>query len=875
MTQPRVGTAGRPLRVTTNSFKVLQLPTKDYTQYDDFNPEVRTPQRRQEIIHKLQIEVAPETFNPRAVYDGRFIMYTSKPLVLPSQGGSSFTVSFGNPQSDRGNYVVRITRTAGAVIIPSDLNALIINGQATQQAQVATNLLQLLIRQAPNQSNPNNGRSYFTDVGHMSVGSGFELWRGYFQSVRPSVQRMLVNIDTSMAAMHERGRVPDIALNVIGGRNLRDLAVEKRDPRFRKLEKYFKGLQVIINTPAMKGRKKKIFALEPKAGNYRFDKDGEQMTIGQYFQIAFNVRLALPDIFGVVISSRNAPAPIIIPAEFCSIPPGQIYKGKLPEELVASGAVLKFSEIRPAERLETIQRGLAPGRGHQGVESPVLQYEQSDFIMNSGMVIDKTPLTITGRVLDPAGLQYGSGRSVMPRDGGWNVVGQMLNTPATMAAWGIVNFESKIPQGAVQELQRTIYQCCTRLGMQVNPNAYMTEGNGHNVPTVLDDAVKRIVHGIDPKLITRPVIIAILPQNAAPIRAAVKLWGDIRQGVVTQCVRETKIYSRGNFVAKDQYCNNVSIKLNARLGGVNAVVQHAATQFFAKAPIMILGADVGHASPGSNRPSVTSLVYSHDRHAVQYAALSRVQQARQEIIEDLEEMIYEALCSFGAKNHAAPTRMIFFRDGVSEGEFQKVADIEIKAIQSGVDRAFHKAGQQNAPRPLLTFIVVGKRHHIRFFPSRQDGDRTGNCPPGFVADAGIQSPICCDFYLQSHGALKGTSRPSHYIVLKDDNFEGNVDKIQNLAYALCHAYAKATRVVSIPAPVYYADLVCSRASFYFDPTLDFSDAGTSTSAATLDLAAWKAAYVGTRMARDMDKTISDLQQAVYLLPLPLLYLLEL
>jgi hypothetical protein len=31
-------------------------------------------------------------------------------------------------------------------------------------------------------------------------------------------------------------------------------------------------------------------------------------------------------------------------------------------------------------------------------------------------------------------------------------------------------------------------------------------------------------------------------------------------------------------------------------------------------------------------------------------------------------------------NHATPRRIIFYRDGVSEGEYQTVEDIEIKAL---------------------------------------------------------------------------------------------------------------------------------------------------------------------------------------------------
>jgi eukaryotic translation initiation factor 2C len=62
------------------------------------------------------------------------------------------------------------------------------------------------------------------------------------------------------------------------------------------------------------------------------------------------------------------------------------------------------------------------------------------------------------------------------------------------------------------------------------------------------------------------------------------------------------------------------------------------------------------------------------------------------------------------------------------------------------------------------------------------------------------------------------------------------DGLQQLSFALCHVYARATRSVSIPAPVYCestpvrhlarhranrrpldADIVCARAKHHFDP----------------------------------------------------------
>ncbi|CAB0037543.1 unnamed protein product, partial [Trichogramma brassicae] len=61
--------------------------------------------------------------------------------------------------------------------------------------------------------------------------------------------------------------------------------------------------------------------------------------------------------------------------------------------------------------------------------------------------------------------------------------------------------------------------------------------------------------------------------------------------------------------------------------------------------------------------------------------------------------------------------------------------------------------------------------------------------------------------------MRGTSRPSHYHVLWDDNhFES--DELQCLTYQLCHTYVRCTRSVSIPAPAYYAHLVAFRARYH-------------------------------------------------------------
>ncbi len=119
-------------------------------------------------------------------------------------------------------------------------------------------------------------------------------------------------------------------------------------------------------------------------------------------------------------------------------------------------------------------------------------------------------------------------------------------------------------------------------------------------------------------------------------------------------------------------------------------------------------------------------------------------------------------------------------DGVSEGQFATVIQDELPLIRSmnpplclsyiSISTSPVDACKKLGFTPTITLIIVGKRHHVRFFPrSENEGDRSGNCPAGTVIDSDVVNPVEFDFYLQSHGGLLGTSRPAHYNVLLDEN----------------------------------------------------------------------------------------------------------
>lgn len=71
----------------------------------------------------------------------------------------------------------------------------------------------------------------------------------------------------------------------------------------------------------------------------------------------------------------------------------------------------------------------------------------------------------------------------------------------------------------------------------------------------------------------------------------------------------------------------------------------------------------------------------------------------------------------------------------------------------------------------------------------------GNMKAGTVIDTGVCHPETHDYFLCSHGGLKGTSKPTHYHVMYDENNFTYVTFFLEMANKL--AYMGAVVVVCI------------------------------------------------------------------------------
>lgn len=135
------------------------------------------------------------------------------------------------------------------------------------------------------------------------------------------------------------------------------------------------------------------------------------------------------------------------------------------------------------------------------------------------------------------------------------------------------------------------------------------------------------------------------------------------------------------------------MKVNAKLGGTTCRVADVKPPkpFFTR-PTMVIGADVSHASPGSPQASMAALTMSMDTTACRYAAAvqtngSRVEMITKENIKTMMIPLFKQWIKRVGKGQG-PHHIYYFRDGVSEGQFEHVLNQEVADMKDALKDAF-------------------------------------------------------------------------------------------------------------------------------------------------------------------------------------------
>ena len=206
--------------------------------------------------------------------------------------------------------------------------------------------------------------------------------------------------------------------------------------------------------------------------------------------------------------------------------------------------------------------------------------------------------------------------------------------------------------------------------------------------------------------------------NSDGVYNRIKLVGDTQLPILTQCIDQNNAFRpRGSTIG------GLCLKINAKQGGINhfAVVEETKHLLLGT---MVMGADVNHPKPGPEMhdlPSIAAGCVALDPNISRYYSTCRFQKnladprQRQEVILDFEAVSRELLQAYMKENGGErPRRILYYRDGVSEGQFQAVIDLELTALK----RAFHALSPDYTPP--ITLVCVQKRHHMKMFIDGRD-----------------------------------------------------------------------------------------------------------------------------------------------------------
>ncbi|GAA5859853.1 hypothetical protein JCM8547_004359 [Rhodosporidiobolus lusitaniae] len=244
--------AGQPVKVRLNAFEV-KAPEKTIFHYDvKIGP--ANAKRRARLNRSIWAALVGSPKNPfsglAVAYDGRAMAYA--PRRLPCDSGH-FTVPL--PDSSE-SFTVTIT-----FIRPIQLGALsrfVGVGRGAEQVPEAAVMsaiqgLNIFIQHGPMQIHPSRGPSFFLrGQPPANVGMGLEMWRSYFTSLRPGINKTFVNLDLTSQPVFAPGNMGDVLLE------LARLDVQRLTPRDLnsipphvavKLSRMIKGLRITRTVP--------------------------------------------------------------------------------------------------------------------------------------------------------------------------------------------------------------------------------------------------------------------------------------------------------------------------------------------------------------------------------------------------------------------------------------------------------------------------------------------------------------------------------------------------------------------------------------------------------------------------------------------------
>ncbi|KAF1946406.1 Piwi-domain-containing protein [Clathrospora elynae] len=827
----KFNTYGKECGITLNTFNVVKTPTAVVHQYDLSYSGDALDYTKRVLLKKIWSSPTVKTAlgHPDAlwVWDTNKLAWSSKCL---DRDDTRITVDLdeeeGRPTKPgaRGNkhtIFLRHTRKVDFNHLTSFLEGKV---SWTPDCIDTINFLDHVMREGPSQQYTQIKKSFFQrGEQRFDLGGGVEAFKGVFASLRPVLddkfnKSLSVNVDVANGTFWRAQELTRALGQAFGCGPPQFSALYKNAIRdwknsvLRKDLRRFKRVGVSsTHTPEPTQWTIDEFVNMDATQATFPDPDNRSKTISvaKYFKTKYNITCIL-GVPVVRMTKKIRKLPVYMPIDVLTIDANQRYNTKLSDTQTSN--MIKFAVTLPKERWAAVQAGVR-----------LLNWPNDPFLRHFGLEVNANPAKVKARVLPQPTVQFGSGSkepTLTSKDmlaGRWRLDGRkfaMNNKDRPVKAWGVcaVQGRGSPPPQAVEAFFQKFIQIYEAHGGLISAHPehgkkpWMGPGNladgGELVAKVWNQTGNK--YGIPPNL-----LFFIVNDRNVDVYRRIKKSCDIRFGVASQVLQSKHVMS-----ASPQYISNVCMKVNAKLGGATCVAKSQLIPKIAprsaSIPTMVVGADVSHPAPGAasgEAASFAAITVSADPLFAKYWAEVQTNGNRVEMVTTSN--IHQHF-GYMAKNWMqrigqgrAPQRVLYIRDGVSEGQYAAVLEEEVRDMKE----CFKKLGCKELPK--FTVVIAGKRHHIRFFPEAGKGDRNGNPLPGTLVESGCTHPFEFDFYLCSHVAIKGTARPIHYQCILNEG-EWLSAELQQFIFEHSYQYVRSTTPVSLHPAVYYAHLAADR-----------------------------------------------------------------
>jgi PAZ domain/Mid domain of argonaute/Argonaute linker 1 domain/Argonaute linker 2 domain/Piwi domain len=415
-----------------------------------------------------------------------------------------------------------------------------ISGECSVPPQDALNVLDAVLRHVPSLVYITMSQSFYTPDLATNISGSVQLWPGYHQSLQPSLNNMLINLDVSATAFQKPGAILEVVKETLGGYTNLGYRLTERD--CGRLEASLIGSKIVVVHRGRVQRSYRIMAITRTAASdtmFSLNDNGESMSVADYFELKYE-KLQNPHLPCLVV--RKSDRPVYLPFEVCVLTAGQKHTRRLNEKQTSQ--MIKFTCQPPHVRSNKISAGMT-----------LLQaYDKHDLLSDFGISVASEMSVVDARVMQSPTISYhpdSKEAHINPSSGTWNLKDKMVAQGITMTKWCVVVFgsQSQIAFDSVKKFIGLLVSTMNDCGVFVSdaqPPVIFAEAK-KDVQLLLSESYRAYIPSL---------ILCILPNTGVSLYGEIKRVSDTVLGIATQCVQLKHVLA-----CKSQYCANVALKV--------------------------------------------------------------------------------------------------------------------------------------------------------------------------------------------------------------------------------------------------------------------------------------------------------------------------